>query len=157
MKTCSKCNTEKDPSQYHKQATSRDGLRGQCKSCRSGIHAEYYKETADARIDYQKAYRKENPKKVADMKKDWRLRNLDRAREGAMRYVTRKRAQTPELTDEEKARVEHVYWMALDCSAVSGETYHVDHIHPVSKGGQHHPDNIQVMHWQDNLRKGNRT
>jgi len=38
-----------------------------------------------------------------------------------------------------------------------GIEYHVDHIIPLSKGGLHHPSNLQILIWIDNIRKGNKT
>lgn len=35
-----------------------------------------------------------------------------------------------------------------------GEKFHVDHIHPIVKGGLHVLDNLQVIPAIDNLRKG---
>ena len=37
-----------------------------------------------------------------------------------------------------------------------GTRYHVDHIIPLSKGGLHHQDNLQVMRADFNLRKANK-
>lgn len=89
--------------------------------------------------------------------RDYQTRNKEKMANLAANYRASKREQTPNLSPEEKDHIEHIYFMASDCRAVSGEYYHVDHIEPISKGGLHHPDNLQVMHWQDNLRKGNRT
>ncbi|MBK1969831.1 MULTISPECIES: HNH endonuclease [Brevundimonas] len=38
-----------------------------------------------------------------------------------------------------------------------GVRYHVDHIIPLSRGGLHHQDNLQVMRADFNLRKSNKT
>jgi len=35
----------------------------------------------------------------------------------------------------------------------SNTGWEVDHIHPVSKGGAHHIDNVRPLHWQNNARK----
>jgi len=37
---------------------------------------------------------------------------------------------------------------------LTGEAYHVDHKKPLSKGGLHHPDNLQVLLGRENLKKG---
>jgi len=57
--------------------------------------------------------------------------------------------QTPELTGLGKERILNLYKLA---KALPGE-WHVDHIIPLSKGGLHHPDNLQVIPAEDNLKK----
>jgi 5-methylcytosine-specific restriction endonuclease McrA len=32
--------------------------------------------------------------------------------------------------------------------------WEIDHIHPVSRGGTDHPNNLQALHWQNNRAKG---
>lgn len=35
-----------------------------------------------------------------------------------------------------------------------GHKMHVDHVHPLSKGGAHHEDNLQILPIGINMRKG---
>jgi len=37
---------------------------------------------------------------------------------------------------------------------MTGIQHHVDHIIPLSKGGLHHPDNLQILTAEENLKKG---
>jgi len=59
--------------------------------------------------------------------------------------------QTPELTGLGKERILNLYRLA---KALPGE-WHVDHIIPISKGGLHHPDNLQIITAEDNMHKHN--
>ena len=34
--------------------------------------------------------------------------------------------------------------------------YHIDHIIPLAKGGAHHPDNLQILSAEENLKKGDK-
>lgn len=43
MKTCSKCNIEKDESEFHKSIGNKDGLCGRCKNCKKIEDKEYSK------------------------------------------------------------------------------------------------------------------
>jgi len=73
---------------------------------------------------------------------------------------SRKSKATPLwLNDTHLSEIKNFYWLAKDLTAVSGDTYHVDHIVPL-KGenvcGLHVPWNLQVLPADINLSKGNR-
>jgi len=53
----------------------------------------------------------------------------------------RKLKQTPVLTLAEEIKILLYYKKAQEL----GPEYHVDHIKPLSKGGLHHPDNLQIL------------
>lgn len=54
-----------------------------------------------------------------------------------------------ELTEDEKSRIMKMY---LECP----NGYEVDHIVPISKGGKHHPDNLQHLTISENRKKSNK-
>lgn len=54
-----------------------------------------------------------------------------------------------DLTTEEKKSIMKIY---LNCP----EGYEVDHIKPISKGGKHHPDNLQYLTISENRKKGSK-
>ena len=58
------------------------------------------------------------------------------------------------LTADETLRVKNLYQKRDLLNDLAGRiAYHIDHIHPISKGGTHHPDNLQIMRAEDNLKK----
>lgn len=63
------------------------------------------------------------------------------------------------LEDDQLEEIEYFYWLAEDLQKITGEEYHVDHIHPL-KGknfsGLHVPWNLQVLPKNLNLKKGNK-
>lgn len=70
------------------------------------------------------------------------------------RYRTRKKDQMPQDADNEK-----ILWFYKEAERLTEETgiiHHVDHIIPISKGGLHHQDNLQVLTKRENLSKGNK-
>jgi hypothetical protein len=169
VKTCSKCKEPKAVSEFHKSKGKSDGLQSQCIVCHreskqrwaaknkdslSAYHKAWYKDNREHKLANNRAWYESNRELKTGQNKAWAKANPDKRNADAAKRRALKRGQTPELTTEEKAQIEHIYWMAQDCRAVSGEVYHVDHIKPISKGGLHHPNNLQVMYWQDNLRKG---
>lgn len=58
------------------------------------------------------------------------------------------------LTSEEKKRTDQIYKQARELTQATGIKHHVDHIIPLSQGGTHHPDNLQVLTEQENTQKG---
>lgn len=68
-------------------------------------------------------------------------------------YRSKRKKQTPELTQEEKARIETLYRWSQEL----GSEFHVDHFEPLSKSGLHHPDNLQIIPAKENLSKNNKS
>jgi 5-methylcytosine-specific restriction endonuclease McrA len=54
-----------------------------------------------------------------------------------------KKNQTPLNVDLEKTA--YIYQVCEATNKVSEKTYEVDHIKPLSKGGLHHQDNLQIL------------
>ena len=86
----------------------------------------------------------------------WRRENRDKCVAQDARRRARKLAAAVPLTLQEKLDVAEIYRKARGLTKLIGEPYHVDHIKPLSKGGLHHPSNLQVLRGTDNLKKGNR-
>ena len=70
-----------------------------------------------------------------------RIRN-----EIASRRRARLKNQTPELSKEEKMKIKEYY---LICP----KGHEVDHIQPISRGGLHHPNNLQILSINENRKK----
>jgi 5-methylcytosine-specific restriction endonuclease McrA len=65
------------------------------------------------------------------------------------------REQTPVLSSAEEGLIQLFYDHRDRLNQAAGFIrYHVDHIIPLAKGGQHHPRNLQVISANDNVRKG---
>jgi 5-methylcytosine-specific restriction endonuclease McrA len=55
---------------------------------------------------------------------------------------------------ETRPAVRAIYAKAIEISRVTGVQHHVDHIHPLSRGGEHVIENLQILTAAENLRKG---
>jgi len=84
--------------------------------------------------------------------KDWRRMYPSKHR----LYLDRKRANTPELTQDQKEQIAGVYELARAKTLATGIPHHVDHIRPISKGGKHVPENLQILSATENLKKSNK-
>ena len=98
-------------------------------------------------------WRKNNPEKYRDQ---WRRVPNALINERAGRYRCQKRNQTPDLTEQQKNDILEVYNTARKLTLETGVPHEVDHITPISKGGLHHPDNLQVLTKDENRSKSNK-
>lgn len=72
------------------------------------------------------------------------------------RYRARKKNCHVPLSESEKLRIQEIYKKAKDLTKLTGTAHHVDHIIPLSRGGLHHPDNLQILTARENILKGNK-
>ena len=59
------------------------------------------------------------------------------------------------LPVEEREAIKSVYLKAQELTEQTGIEHHVDHIQPLSKGGEHAAFNLQILTREENLLKGN--
>jgi RNA polymerase sigma factor (sigma-70 family) len=71
-------------------------------------------------------------------------------------YGDKKRANTPDLDKSQREKIAEIYALAKAKTESTGIIHHVDHIHPVSKGGRHVPENLRVITATENLKKSNK-
>src|SRR5262249_25935193 len=65
MKVCTKCGESKPLTEYYKAATTRDGLRGDCKACFKLRAADWYQDNREHVVARVKKWQAENPGRVA--------------------------------------------------------------------------------------------
>jgi hypothetical protein len=120
-----------------------------CKHC--GSFEKYVSNWACAPCAVKKGLEKLNNE---ELMKPYRTK--EKQNNKTYRYRSKKFGETPILTPEEHQRILLIY---KECGRITEETgvlHHVDHIHPISKGGKHHPDNLQILTATENIRKGNK-
>lgn len=110
---------------------------------------EYRKDNADR----NKKRRTENKEWKRQYDKKYRKDNRDERNALAAKREAKKRNQTPDLTEKENQQIINIYKKRRGL----GPDWHVDHILPLSKGGLHHPDNLQIVVKKFNLEKGAKT
>lgn len=67
-----------------------------------------------------------------------------------------KKKALEKLTEREEGLIKQIYAYRIRLQNKLGIPFHVDHILPLSKGGLHHPMNLQVVPAVWNVRKNNR-
>ena len=73
----------------------------------------------------------------------------------SIKYRIILKEQTPDLTKKEQKRVKKLYKIR-DLLNHNSKDFHVDHIQPITKGGLHHPDNLQILPNWLNQEKSNK-
>lgn len=106
---------------------NKDAIKGRAKI--------YYLKNRAAKIAYAKLHKTPNEKKT-------HYTNL---------YRARKRRVLSHAADQRIIKM--FYLMAARVTKCIGVRYSVDHIIPISKGGYHHQDNLQILPLLVNIRK----
>ena len=128
------------------------------------------RESAKRNIDTARQYKKNNHAKVLANAQRYNKENIERRREYrknayylnptkhrqvSIQRQRRQHEQYADLHPFNQSRVDAFYVERDRLNTIAGYVaYHVDHIHPWSKGGAHHPDNLQILSAEENMRKG---
>ena len=91
-----------------------------------------------------------------DKVKTWVAKTRSKRRE-AIRESNRLRQVGLSVRDiplKERRLIREVYKMATRISTCTGIKHHVDHVHPLARGGKHTIHNLQVLPAVINMRKG---
>ena len=127
---CSECGIQLTEDNAYKNKRGHNGLDSKCKSCKKGYATKRtadYRQTLRGRAIHQESVRR---------------RQLPVE-------------QVPSLTNSEREEVLSLYSEATRLTQETGIQHEVDHIQPVSKGGIHHPSNLQILTTVENRRKHN--
>jgi hypothetical protein len=118
------------------------------------INKRNYEKNREEYVQYSRDYRATKPEKVLASQRNYRARHPEWGNVCWAKRRARKRAQTPITANEEFIR--QFYITAARITACTGIEFHVDHVWPLSRGGEHHEDNLQVLPGGINQRKADR-
>jgi len=120
-----------------------------CKKC--GSYEKYVSSYNCAPCAIKKGLEKLNDKELMAP-----YRTKEKINNKTYRYRAKKFSDGAVLTQEEHERILTIY---KECDKLTKETgilHHVDHIYPISKGGKHHPNNLQILTATENIQKSNK-
>jgi 5-methylcytosine-specific restriction endonuclease McrA len=108
------------------------------------------KEKTKKRLD---KWREENPEKF---QQQWLRQPKEKVNCRAAKRRALIKNQTPNLSEDEIKLIFTIYENCIKINQETGIPHEVDHIIPISKGGIHHPNNLQILTMKENRKKGNK-
>lgn len=160
-KACSRCRETKPFDLFHKHKGKPHGLALWCKECAKTNARRCYKNLDPAkRLEKKRSWQDKNREYVNHYNNEWRKLNSDKHAERQAKRRAQKLQATPLwLEDHSRAHIKRTYSLAKLMTEITGESYHVDHIVPLSGKnvcGLHVPWNLQVLPADINLKKSNK-
>ena len=173
MKVCSKCKEEKPLDKFPPHDQTRDRRATSCRACRSTYNKKRYLQDPEhhervlaqgrkwraSNPDYPSEWAAENKERVINAHREWRANNREKdvKAHAKSNQIRRARKQGVEFdrTVSLDSAYERFHGMCGIClKPCLRQDASLDHVHPLSKGGAHTWDNIQLAHRTCNSRKG---
>lgn len=165
MKLCNGCGLSKNETDFHKDKYRKDGLRNRCKSCASKRQSKT--RSTPARKESMNAYARSYYADHADAKRErqrvWARKHALTKREKNQRRRALQKNVSVELVQNLVVFCRDNWVCGICKTAVDPKLEYpnvnsksLDHIIPLSKGGQHSYDNVQLAHLSCNRRKSAR-
>lgn len=145
LKHCNTCG-EEDQGAF---SASRNKI---CKACKKAQNLAWRLANPGAAAASSKKFRDANPGKNAASTKKWREENPGKANAHTAKRRATKLEQTPE--DANIELIKALYTRAAWLRETFGVEIEVDHIIPLSKGGEHTMSNLQLLPMYLNRLKG---
>lgn len=156
-KICTKCKAEKPLDDFHTAKHHKDGRRSACKECGNAVSRKWMEANSDRFREYKAQWVKANPDKVKAQAVNWHKNHPGRTAERvARRRALRLAYEGSHYTARDVIMLmESQAGLCSYCGVVLGG-YHVDHVVPLSRGGDNSADNIVLACQSCNLSKHNR-
>ena len=97
MKLCTKCNIEKDESNFSKSNSKKDGLYAWCKNCAKAYRKVNYELNREVQLQRGRDWRKLNPDKHKQCFKNWVEKNKEKYTKSRKEYRSRPKSKQRKL------------------------------------------------------------
>lgn len=166
-KTCTKCGIDKPLNDYYDSENGRDGKESRCKQCKSSYYRARYKANPEPQrtqaLKWAEANRersranalkrsRSNREQQRNKSRAWRAANPQKAKSQDYARRARKAHAVPQRWKRTTCPDHLCYWCG---TTLTPEITHIDHIMPISLGGQDTPDNTANTCASCNLTKNN--
>lgn len=136
---------------------SPESFERMCKSSKRNA-AKWIKENPERHRENVKRWESKNMDKVREMKRIQFRRHYSKNKDKYIAYAAARDKRVIENarqnTPSENKTIMAIYESSGRASKCSGIRFHVDHIKPISRGGRHNPNNLQILPERINLIKG---
>ena len=162
---CQRCHQSKPTNEFYKDITRKNGLCSKCRACvdlsNKSYAATHKEQIAMHNKAYGPFYRAANQKKIRRDIATWEKKNPDkvkasRDRKNRSRLARMRHASIIESIDMDIIYLRDKKICSLCHTSVKRSDATLDHIVPLSKGGNHTYANVALAHHRCNSSKGNR-
>ena len=160
LKICADCKEEKPYSEFHRDSSKKDGLRLYCKDCMCIRHRKWYvgKGVAGRHREGCRQYYLKNAEVQHERSRHWAEVNPEVNRTSHKRSNDKRRAKLASVDFDSSINLVDLRIRDRNTCGICSESVHeelcsVDHIIPISRGGPHTWDNVQLAHIKCNIHK----
>jgi 5-methylcytosine-specific restriction endonuclease McrA len=138
-------NKEKYKAYYRANIEKIEAYREANKERMSVYSKMHYKANREKILAKKMAYRKVNKEKRKTYMKSYNEANRGKINAYARTYQANKQKNNCIISSEDKQIATWIYTMSSKLSEITDIKWEVDHIRPLSKGGTHSLDNLQIV------------
>lgn len=169
-KICTCCKQDKSIYEFHNNKGGKYGVMSNCKVCLLHKQKVYRKNNLDKRRECNKNWRRNNPKKARELDRKYRENNIEKVRKSSRkrRAIKLSTGIGDIPSDTEILRTQG--GRCANCKRLEsriprhtkGHKWTLDHIIPLrpkegQQAGTHTVDNVQVLCWECNHIKSNKS
>jgi 5-methylcytosine-specific restriction endonuclease McrA len=157
LKVCSTCKKAQPTKEYSACNKVKSGLNARCKTCEKIRHKKDYESNKDYNLEWARKYREENYERRREVEKKSHAKNKEKHRpaHNARQSVRNKILNEKKylILDKELHKIYNS--PCFNCGSMENQS--LDHIIPVSRGGNHSIGNVMTLCLKCNMSKHART